>query len=484
MRAGQPPEVKEAPALRPPGQASDPAGAPGANYRWLWMMLAALLVLALAVIFALPRVVVPVAETEMPAPSPVPSGDTEAQRDAANQALQQYLQLHARLALENAEAWGEPDWSEAAGLASAADRYFAERRFALAARDYQAALDRLQQLDARRADMVTEALDAGVRALAEDDVETAIARFEAALLIAPDHQDAERGLVRARNRGASLEHMDRGRKAEAANDLEAARDAYRQAVQVDADYTAAQAALQRVAGQIEARDFTAAMTRALGALDRGQTNEADKALAEAERLQPGNTAVRDARQRLQATRTRAALSGLRRQASDQVRREDWQAVIPLYRRALKVDPAAGFAREGLRRAEARAQLHAQFDHYLDQPARLYSAAPLANAKQLLATISDAPPDEPRLAGKIAALRDLVSRAATPMTLTLQSDGLTEVVVYRVGRLGQFDTHALQLLPGDYTIVGSRPGYRDVRKVVAVRPGVPLPPVVVRCEEVI
>ena len=350
MRAGQPPEVKEAPALRPPGQASDPAGAPGANYRWLWMMLAALLVLALAVIFALPRVVVPVAETEMPAPSPVPSGDTEAQRDAANQALQQYLQLQARLALENAEAWGEPDWSEAAGLASAADRYFAERRFALAARDYQAALDRLQQLDARRADMVTEALDAGVRALAEDDVDTAIARFEAALLIVPDHQDAERGLVRARNRGASLEHMDRGRKAEAANDLEAARDAYRQAVQVDADYTAAQAALQRVAGQIEARDFTAAMTRALGALDRGQTNEADKALAEAERLQPGNTAVRDARQRLQATRTRAALSGLRRQASDQVRREDWQAVIPLYRRALKVDPAAGFARDVLRLA--------------------------------------------------------------------------------------------------------------------------------------
>ena len=484
MRAGQPPEVKEMPALRPPGQPSDPAAGAGAHYRWLWMTLLALLILALAVVFGLPRVVVPVAQPDMPAASPVATGDSEQQRDAANKALQQYLQLRAGLALDNAGAWGEPDWSEAAVLASAADRYFAERRFALAARNYQAALDRLQQLDAGRADMLTEALHAGARALAENDVDTAIARFEAAQLIAPGHPDAERGLVQARNRGASLEHMNRGMKAEAENDLDSARDAYRQAMQSDADYAAAQAALQRVAGQISARDFAAAMTRALGALDRGQASEADEALAEAERLQPGDTAVRDARQRLQEMRAQAALSSLRRQASERARREDWQAVIALYRRALKVDPAAAFAHEGLRHAEARARLHAQFDHYLDQPARVYSAAPLANAKQLLAAASKAPRDEPRLAEKIAALRELVSRAATPMTLTLRSDGATEVVVYRVGRLGQFDTHALELLPGDYTIVGSRPGYRDVRKVITVRPGVPLPPVVVRCEEVI
>ncbi|MGB5254870.1 MAG: hypothetical protein WBN68_19340, partial [Sedimenticolaceae bacterium] len=134
MRAGQPSEVKETPALRPPGQPADSSTGAGADYRWLWITLLALLILALAVVFALPRVVVPVAQPDMPVPSPVSTGDSEAQRDAANRALQQYLQLRAGLALDNAGAWGEPDWSEAAGLASAADRYFAERRFALAAR--------------------------------------------------------------------------------------------------------------------------------------------------------------------------------------------------------------------------------------------------------------------------------------------------------------------------------------------------------------
>ena len=228
----------------------------------------------------------------------------------------------------------------------------------------------------------------------------------------------------------------------------------------------------------------AAMTRALGALDAGRTTQADKALAEAERLRPGDPALRDARARLQAIRVQAALDSLRRQAAARVRAEDWPAAAGLYRKALAVDPAAGFAATGLRRAEQRAKLHAQFDHYLDKPARVYSAAPLANAKRLLAAAGEAPPEEPRLAKKITALRELVVGAETPMTVTLQSDGATDVVIYRVGRLGRFATHALQLTPGDYTVVGSRPGYRDVRKLIRLRPGRPPPPLLVRCEEAI
>ncbi len=192
--------------------------------------------------------------------------------------------------------------------------------------------------------------------------------------------------------------------------------------------------------------------------------------------------VRDARQRLQEMRAQARLNSLRRQAAAKVRSEDWQAAIALYRKALAIDPAAGFARDGLRQAEERVRCMRSSITTSMHPARVYSAGPLANAEQLLAAASDAPPAEPRLAKKISALRELVAAASTPVTVTLKSDGATSVVIYRVGRLGQFDTHQLELLPGDYTVVGSRPGYRDVRRVIAVRPGVPPAPLVVRCEE--
>ena len=75
-----------------------------------------------------------------------------------------------------------------------------------------------------------------------------------------------------------------------------------------------------------------------------------------------------------------------------------------------------------------------------------------------------------LARKITALQSLISQASTPVPVQLRSDGETEVAIYHVGKLGRFVQHQLQLLPGTYTVIGSRQGYRDVRKQMTVAPG--------------
>jgi len=491
MDAPQRPAITPPTELQPPGRLDDGAAVASRGRLWIWALLGTLLLLALAVVFALPNILepaqpvdnVPVISSSAP-PTPDPAGDTAASREQAQRLLQDYLQLRARLELLNAGAWGEPDWGESAARATAGDRYFAQLQFAAARQEYQAALDRLQRLEASRADMLASALEAAGRALAADDVIGAIAGFEAALRIEPEHPDAIRGIAKANSRGAAIEQMNLGRAAEANEDLDAALTAYRQAGQLDPDYAAAQLALKRVGAEIDARDFTVAMTQALNALDAGQTVAADKALAEAARLRPGDPAVKDARQRLQGMRAQAGLNRLRRKAAERVRAEDWSGAIAAYRKALRIDSAAAFARAGLGRAEERVKLHEQFDHYLDKPSRLYSAAPLANAEKLLAAASTAPRDEPQLAKKITRLRGLVEAATLPVRVTLNSDGETSVVIYHVGRLGKFDHHQLDLRPGDYTVVGSRPGYRDVRKVIRVRPGASLSPVLVRCEEAI
>jgi len=40
--------------------------------------------------------------------------------------------------------------------------------------------------------------------------------------------------------------------------------------------------------------------------------------------------------------------------------------------------------------------------------------------------------------------------------------VTDVSIYKVGKLGNFTETELTLRPGIYVAVGSRPGYRDVR----------------------
>ena len=67
------------------------------------------------------------------------------------------------------------------------------------------------------------------------------------------------------------------------------------------------------------------------------------------------------------------------------------------------------------------------------------------------------------------LQQLVRVATTPIPIIIESDNNTEIIVYKVARLGTVNRHELQLRPGPYTIVGTRTGFRDVRKVIQVTP---------------
>jgi tetratricopeptide (TPR) repeat protein len=497
---GQP----EQPEFTPPGRLPDQSAGDGGSLRWFLALLGFVLLLGLLVVFVLPGLVErqidpPVSPPGTTEPAPADAGPVDAAaetaaaepgrasesddaRTAAENALQAYLELRARLELENVGAWGEPDWTRSAALADDGDRQFSQRRFPQAASAYTGGLELLQELADGKAQRYEAAMAEGGRALDADDSDTAIARYELALAIRAGDAAATQGLERARLRPGVLAFMAQGVKAEDDGDLATARSAYQQAVDKDADYGAAVESLDRVSNRLAELAFQSAMTRALAALDNGRLTEADRALQEASGIRPDDIAVRDARQRLAAARQASRLATLRRKADVQARAEDWKAAAALYRQALKVDRNAGFASDGLDRAQARARLHEQIDHYLERPSRLYSDEPLSNAGELLEGAAAAPAGEPKLANKLARLQKLVREAGTPLPVSLRSDGKTEVVIYHVGRLGRFDTHRLKLKPGDYTVVGTREGYRDVRKTLGVRPGQAGVEVVIRCEE--
>jgi hypothetical protein len=396
--------------------------------------------------------------------------------------MQEWLQLRARLELENIQRWGEPDWSQAAAAADDGARLLAQRQFTEATASYTRALQTLKRLYGSRDAQLAAALAAGEQALADNAVAVAAAQFERVLMIEPQHAAATRGLARAAVRADVLQAMRTGEQAENNGDMPVAQRAFQQAVSLDGEYQPAADALARVTGRQQDAAFQDAMSRALTALEAGQFNAAGKALAVAAELQPDAAVVNDAQQRLAQGRRQVRLDRLRRQAATQVTAEHWQVAADLYTQVLSIDNSAGFAADGLALARNRLTLHAQFDHYLDQPERIFSPQPLANARHLLAAAGTAPADEPVLAGKIAALQELVTRAGTPVVVNLHSDGETEIAVYHVGRLGRFIDHRLELLPGSYTVVGTRKGYRDVRKVMKVNPGTPSVALRIMCEE--
>jgi hypothetical protein len=162
--------------------------------------------------------------------------------------------------------------------------------------------------------------------------------------------------------------------------------------------------------------------------------------------------------------------------------EHWEAAVKTYEEILKVDSTLTFAREGLARAREMSALHARLDELISEPDRLSIPSVMREATSQVVSVTTRPDIGPRLASQRDELSRLLKRAATPLTVPLVSDNVTNVFIYKVGRLGNFMRTEVRLRPGTYVAVGSRPGFRDVRLEFRVAPEIDIEPVVVQCEE--
>ena len=76
----------------------------------------------------------------------------------------------------------------------------------------------------------------------------------------------------------------------------------------------------------------------------------------------------------------------------------------------------------------------------------------------------------------------VSLARIPVELQIRSDRKTDITVYRVATLGKIYQTSMELIPGAYTIVGTRKGYRDVHENLTLLGGRGAVSVDVSCTE--
>jgi hypothetical protein len=231
-----------------------------------------------------------------------------------------------------------------------------------------------------------------------------------------------------------------------------------------------------------ARAFDALMTDGLAQLERRDWPAAEQSFGAALKQRPADPSAADGLARAKDGAQRDALARLRQEAQALESAERWDDALAAHQRAAAVDPTVDFAREGRARSERMIALHARLDAYLANPSRLASPRVRDEAQQFLASLEREPAGGPRLAQSRQRLASALARAAATVTVILASDNATEVTVHRVGPLGRFQSRELALSPGTYTLVGSRPGYKDVRVEVTVDPDSPPPRIFIACEE--
>lgn len=388
----------------------------------------------------------------------------------------------AALEARGAGVWGGADFAtaksrawESVGAHDAGSLSLAERRLA-------EALRMLGSVEARASQALATQLATGDRALAAGQPEVARQAYESAKQIDPSNKRAQDGLQRVRNLGGVLPLLADGENAEAARDYARAVQDYSQALSLDPNNATARAGLNRAHASFGQDSYAKAVGSGFAALGAGRLDEARVSFEKARDMRPNGAEAKTGLQRVGAALSARGYAGTRQRAAALEAEERWGDALKEYEAALKIDPSLVFAQQGRARAAARVELSSSLQALIDRPERLATPTVRAEAESLVKRAAGVDPSGPVLRSQIQRLQILLPTFDVPVRLELVSDNATEVQIQRIGTFGTFSKREIELKPGKYTVVGTRPGFRDVRRDVTIAPGRDVQTINVACVE--
>ncbi len=442
-----------------------------------------------------PGAVVPVAPPAEPAqkemeatPTGAPSVNLEelrdlaVEKDRAETARDRARERLATLEAKSVSLWGGQAYRDGSNALSSGESLLERQEYLNAESAFQRALESFEREAARSREVLRDALARGLRALTAGSATEATTAFELASKIEPGNAEAARGLKRVGVIDEVFGLVAEGQAKERSGDLVGAVAAYRRATSLDPLYEPAHRALSRLDARVTEEKFTAAMTEGVTALERSAFLAAKEAFERARAIRPDAIEIADGIVRAEEGIKLERIASHRDKATGSEAEESWRRAEGEYQAVLEIDPNIRFAQDGIKRAGARAELDERLEFHLKNPGRLSEDKVLEEASLLLERGFAIEPAGPRLRRQVARMEALVATAATPVNILIESDSLTDVTVYKVGRLGRFERRELELRPGTYTVVGTRNGYRDVRLNVVVEPDATRKAIVIRCEE--
>ena len=503
-----------------PAAVSNQSSERGVSSRLLYGGLAAMLVVFLGVIFLLPPSVDdssqrPETETTEPGDSQSEQGpiSTPSSRDVAtegessgsetsfgenienvgadsaaltkaatDEVLGDLLSRLERLRYRAIDRWGGQPYLDMLDIYAKGDAAYVARNYALAGQHYRKAIELVDPFFDQVDMEFDKAFKAAGEAFDNGDHVNAVRSYDLAVAITPGHAAAIAGLARALNLKSVLELTDKALQFENDLELDAARIAFEQVLDLDAAWEPAISGLARIGATIKQFSFDQRMTEGFDALFAGDFATARAAFNAAKVLDPGSRQPADGLMQVDQEVRLASIARLEHQAQTLEQNEEWETASGVYLEVLEIDGDLQFAQEGLTRTRQRENLHNKLNDYINDPDALSAPGTMRSATRLLLDLTRISPMGPRLEDQKNTLTRLLKRAATPLGVHLISDSQTEVAIFKVARLGAFQSRELSLRPGVYVAVGSRPGYRDVRIEFRVAPEIEMKPIVVQCEE--
>ncbi|MFK7815947.1 MAG: tetratricopeptide repeat protein [Gammaproteobacteria bacterium] len=400
----------------------------------------------------------------------------------AEELLLQLIEKQKTLENKAIQQWAKQEFNIALTLGTTGDEHFRKQEYKEAISSYKDAVIVLTDLEERIAPTLAEHLQKGELALSQAEKNTAIIHFELARSIDSENQQAINGLLRAETIKELYVLLEQGGTFEASNRFVDANKIYIKATELDPLSSEAKLALNRVNNRINEIEFTKLLNQGYTSLKLRQFGDARSAFVAAQRLFPNSAKAKQGLSSIEQAIYKEKLSALMAEAEHFEKTEDWNNAAESYQQILMLSPNLFSAQQKLDRNRELEETLTKLDDHIQNKLRLSSESVAKEANQLLNKISTIENPGTKIQQGVITLNNLIQLAKQPVAITLQSDNLTDIVVFKVGKFGKFKQKKLELKIGKYTIVGSRPGFRDVRETFTISNEMSGKTISVRCDE--
>ncbi len=416
-----------------------------------------------------------------PALTPLEQARQEQLEQRGKDLAKEILRLQVTLEDIGVHRWGGDKYAESEALTEQADEAYRSGEFEAGLALYEAAITVLETTIASVDSRKQSYIETGEAAVADGDHETAIAAYQIVTAMEPTNAEHRDRLELAMQLESLRDLLEKATFLEQEGQLDEAKQAATDALALRSDWQPAIAAQARITAAIDQRRFSDAMSAGFAALSSQQYDEARQSFEQARQIQPSSDAPDDGLQQVDLAITQGEIDQLTGKARIAETDENWADAIAHYQDIQALDATLVLAREGEQQAAQNLALNQSVDRLVNRPTLLANDEELQNARRLVATaVSDNP--GPILSNKIDRLSQFIALARIPVEVRLRSDNRTDVTIYRYGELGRIQETSVTLTPGQYTIVGKRPGYKNVQYELTLIGGREIEPIYISCTE--
>ncbi len=394
----------------------------------------------------------------------------ELEKEAADKALASLLKFKKEIEEKEGRLWGGDEYKAMISLSQEGDRLLIDRSFADATEKYAQASNKAKALIDNTGTVFQKLMQQGQKALENGDSVIARQKFSIALKIQPFDESAQRNLKKAEKLDEVNRLITSGNNHEKNHRFAFAHTDFQRALKLDPESRIAQNGANRMKEKIVSEQFRKLMSDGLTAYHNGHYQLARTTLLKAKSFRPDSREVKNALLQVDEAIRLDKIEKLRQKATSAQQAENWEQALESYLAVLNMDPDISFAVQGKRHALEHIRLAKRIGFFLENPTVMESDQQLENAIRLIEDAEKLEQSGPHFNARLNELKSLVDLAATPIKVVIESDNLTKIAVYKVGKFGTFTFRELWLRPGTYTVVGSRDGYQDVRLKITVKPG--------------